>query len=147
MKTLHVGMPKGLLVQPRALSRLRTDFRFCQVRTRLSGHGCTDPNRGRVTAFRVTCNQGAGSQHSGSPATRHYVRVLCTVWCTLFPACGWNVCQIGRLFLLVVDNSKVWGKWEGLAHSVPTSTPLPLREGRQVEIIWRRKLPPSSPLG
>ena len=50
-------MPKGLLVQPRALSRLRTDFRFCQVRTRLSGHGCTDPNRGRVTAFRVTCNQ------------------------------------------------------------------------------------------
>ncbi len=36
-------------------------------------------------------------------------------------------------------------RWSPIArwiHRVPIPSPLPLREGRQVEIIWTRKLPP-----
>jgi len=39
--------------------------------------------------------------------------VLCTV--NSFLPCYWNLCQIGRQLLSIVDNSKVWGKWFGLA--------------------------------
>ncbi len=35
----------------------------------------------------------------------------------------------------------------GSNHRVPTPPPPPLREGRQVEISWTRKLPTSSPRG
>jgi hypothetical protein len=38
---------------------------------------------------------------------------VCTVYS--FPPCCWNLCQIGRQLLSVVDNSKVWGKLFGLA--------------------------------
>jgi hypothetical protein len=41
------------------------------------------------------------------------MRVLCTVYS--FPPYDGNLCQIGRQFLSVVDNSKVWGKQYGLA--------------------------------
>ncbi len=41
------------------------------------------------------------------------VCVLCTVYS--FTPCGLNLCQIGQQFLSVVDISKVWGKWYGLA--------------------------------
>ncbi len=42
--------------------------------------------------------------------------VLCVIYS--FPPCGWNLCQVGRQFLSVVDNSKVWGIWFGLAECV-----------------------------
>ncbi len=41
------------------------------------------------------------------------VRLLYTVYS--FPHCGWNFCEIGRQFLSVLDNNKVWGKLYGLA--------------------------------
>ncbi len=41
------------------------------------------------------------------------VCVLCMVYS--FPPCGWNLRQVGRQFLWVVDNNKVWGIWFGLA--------------------------------
>jgi hypothetical protein len=44
---------------------------------------------------------------------------VCTVYVyvygVLFSLRGWNLFQIGRQFLSVVDNSKVWGKWYGFA--------------------------------
>ncbi len=40
---------------------------------------------------------------------------VCTVHCVCvlrtFPPFGWNLCQVGRQFLSVVDNSKVLGIW------------------------------------
>ena len=48
------GLPSGLLLQPRAANRLRTAFLFCQVSSRFNGQGWTEPNRGFVTAFKVT---------------------------------------------------------------------------------------------
>ncbi len=42
---------------------------------------------------------------------------ICKCWCPplSFTPCGWNSWQIGRQFLSVVGNSKVCGKWYGLA--------------------------------
>ncbi len=39
---------------------------------------------------------------------------VCTVYGVLFSPCGWNLCQVGRQFRSVFDNSKVQGIWFGL---------------------------------
>ncbi len=40
----------------------------------------------------------------------------CTVYMVSSPPpCDWNLCKFERQFLSVVDNSKVWGIWFGLA--------------------------------
>ncbi len=48
------------------------------------------------------------------------------------------LCKISQASVCVIER---------LMHVVPIPPPIPLREGRQVDIIWTRKLPPTSPLG
>ncbi len=60
--------------------------------------------------------------------------VLCPV---LFYPCSWNLCQIGRQFLSVVDNSKVWGILYGLAECLIFHSQL----AEWGEVEWGIKLP------
>ncbi len=69
----------------------------------------------RVDIFVEEAGEGSGM---GSV----WLGAICRIFCrktqmgpTKYSSPGGCLCQIGRQFLSVVDNSEVWGKWYGMA--------------------------------